>query len=155
MLILGASYSCYSFSAYVYVQISELSLGGFIVGYPFDRQRGAPDVCFNPVGYQFDLFSFTYFWCFVFPLLLGCAGEAFCWWPMQNRETWRCKIHILGWVFYIKGACLLLIVKCSLHCWIFLYGHRLEELMLGRSQFVLLTECRIASEAFGFTSSSC
>ncbi|XP_061977774.1 uncharacterized protein LOC133698749 [Populus nigra] len=23
--------------------ISELSLGGFIVGYPFDRQRGAPD----------------------------------------------------------------------------------------------------------------
>uniref|UniRef100_A0A6N2L0F3 Uncharacterized protein n=1 Tax=Salix viminalis TaxID=40686 RepID=A0A6N2L0F3_SALVM len=43
MLILGTIYSCYSFSAHVYVQISELSLGGFIVGYPFDRQRSAPD----------------------------------------------------------------------------------------------------------------
>ena len=31
----------------VHVQISELSLAGFVVGCPFVRRRGAPDVSFQ------------------------------------------------------------------------------------------------------------
>lgn len=36
-----------------HVQISELSLEGFIVGYPFDRQRTVPNVCLYPMSFQY------------------------------------------------------------------------------------------------------
>lgn len=38
-----------------YLQISELSLVGFVVGYPFERGRAAPDVCF--VSFNINIHS--------------------------------------------------------------------------------------------------
>lgn len=40
-------------------QISELSLSGFIFGYPFKRLRSSPDVCFH-FKYHYYCSSFTF-----------------------------------------------------------------------------------------------